>query len=262
MAEEQTNASTVFGALDENDRVAFMVENHLQYNSSSGSEVDKAETEDDKAAIRDRRRRHREMIEARRAERRAAKGKPPRKQRGHKEEEEDGSDRGEGKGGRRGKGGKDSGSDDEGEKRGGGRGGKGKENRRGDNDKEEGQQGGGEQTPRRQHQQTPRNNRQDQAIRLVSDNRPNSSWQAGPMNVASTLPRSEEDLKIWFDKLDADGSGAIEKHEFKKLYESMEHFGAPVNSKRLDEKMAKMTRVDGRLTFDEFVILIMEFVKA
>mmetsp|Transcript_46860 Transcript_46860/g.54305 ORF Transcript_46860/g.54305 Transcript_46860/m.54305 type:complete len:169 (+) Transcript_46860:57-563(+) len=99
--------------------------------------------------------------------------------------------------------------------------------------------------------------------RLVKDNNQMLEDHRGyPMFVPTTLPRTEEDIKLWFDSLDEEKSGTISKESFRKnVFGVLEDFGAPLRPQQLEEQLAKMKSVEDRLTFHEFMVLVLHYVK-
>jgi hypothetical protein len=71
----------------------------------------------------------------------------------------------------------------------------------------------------------------------------------------TNLPENQWELHIQesFRKFDSDGSGFLEKEELRLMIES---YGVHVTDKGLDHLMATMNLSDGKLSYDEFKLLV------
>lgn len=105
--------------------------------------------------------------------------------------------------------------------------------------------------------------RADEAVRLVRDNNQMLEDHPGShLFVPTTLPRTEEDIKLWFDSLDTEKSGTISKDLFRtNVFGALEDFGAPLRPQQLEEQLAKMKTVENGLTFHEFMVLVLQYVR-
>ena len=74
---------------------------------------------------------------------------------------------------------------------------------------------------------------------------------------------SDEYLKELFAYFDQDGSGEIDKAEFRKVFcESFDNYGAPMTEKDADRYFVKLDKNNnGKLNFDEFAVLMLSRLK-
>ena len=70
-------------------------------------------------------------------------------------------------------------------------------------------------------------------------------------------------LKEIFDYFDKDGSGALDKAEFKVVYQaSFDNYGAPMTDKDVTRMFEKLDRDNsGSLSYDEFCVLMLSRMK-
>lgn len=76
-------------------------------------------------------------------------------------------------------------------------------------------------------------------------------------NNSCFLPVTEDQLRRKFAELDVDGSGFLDKKEFKALYLTFPNYGVPGNDKVVDALFTKYSGADGKLSFDEFSVLML-----
>ncbi|KPI87543.1 hypothetical protein ABL78_3386 [Leptomonas seymouri] len=85
----------------------------------------------------------------------------------------------------------------------------------------------------------------------------------GVKSVLNTtgMPIKEDDLREWFNELDAEGRGALSLEDFQRSMESLERdFGVTedyVTLQRAGEQLA----YDGRLSFEAFAYLVLRFAR-
>ena len=74
---------------------------------------------------------------------------------------------------------------------------------------------------------------------------------------------SEKHMRELFDYFDTDHSGFLNKSEIRSVIaESFENYGAPVDDRDLDRTFAKFDKDrSGKITFDEFCVLILSRLK-
>jgi hypothetical protein len=72
------------------------------------------------------------------------------------------------------------------------------------------------------------------------------------------LPIEDDELRLLFDSYDRDKSGFISKDEFKATYRSFESYGLEMSDKELDALFVKYDNGDGKLTYNEFAILMLK----
>lgn len=77
------------------------------------------------------------------------------------------------------------------------------------------------------------------------------------VNDVSGVPISEAQLWNEFVKYDKDGSGWLDRNEFKKIYLSMENFGLEPLPHEVDRLFSKYGGADNKISFEEFSILML-----
>ena len=98
--------------------------------------------------------------------------------------------------------------------------------------------------------------KQRDALENVMGERPRS---ANP-RLAPQSALSQE-LRLMFEKYDRDKQGTLDKNEFKKLYRSLEDYGCPPSERQIDRLFNMYSGKDGKLSFDEFAILMLRRMK-
>lgn len=81
-----------------------------------------------------------------------------------------------------------------------------------------------------------------------------------PFKNTAGVPVVDEELKMLFDTYDSDGSGFIDREEFKNEYRSFENFGLEMTDKELDNLFDRYDfqgKKDGKLSFPEFAMLML-----
>ena len=71
---------------------------------------------------------------------------------------------------------------------------------------------------------------------------------------------TDDQLRREFNKLDVNGDGTLDAEEFKGIYACLEQFGVELTQQDLDVAVRKHGAVKGRVTFDQFCVLILAFV--
>lgn len=69
--------------------------------------------------------------------------------------------------------------------------------------------------------------------------------------------------QLWhqFCQYDVDGNGVLDKGEFRNAYRLLEWNGLQPSEKELDETFSKFNGADGKLSFDEFCVLMLRHAK-
>lgn len=102
--------------------------------------------------------------------------------------------------------------------------------------------------------------RADEALRLVRDNNAIVEHRKGDRLVVTTsLPRSREDIREWFEVLaeSTDADATLSKETFRSMYlNSLEDFGVPNLEKTIDRRLAALNPNEDRPTFDQFHSLV------
>jgi hypothetical protein len=105
--------------------------------------------------------------------------------------------------------------------------------------------------------------RAHEALRLVHDDNTISETHKGSaMVVASAVPRTNDDTRVWFQSLTGsdDPAATLSKDAFRNMYLSLDTFGVPPRTKWLDEHIAGVSSSGDQLTFDEFCRLVAPLV--
>lgn len=97
--------------------------------------------------------------------------------------------------------------------------------------------------------------RAHEALRLVhDDNTISDTYKGQRMIVASAVPRTDEDVRLWFQSLvgSDDPESTLEKDAFRRAYLSLDSFGVPPRVKWLEEQLGKIKTADDRIAFSDF----------
>jgi Ca2+-binding EF-hand superfamily protein len=82
------------------------------------------------------------------------------------------------------------------------------------------------------------------------------------IELMGVRPTSDErELRRYFELLDKDNTGALDRDEFKAVFASFEDFGLAPTSRQIDTLFNRYdTRRDGSLDFGEFCLLMIHRV--
>ena len=86
--------------------------------------------------------------------------------------------------------------------------------------------------------------------------KPEGSTRRRPNRVTGVAVE-EDELRDEFDRYDVDKNGFLSFAEFKKAYKNMETYGVPMSDAQMDKLFAPFAHADGKLSFDEFCILML-----
>lgn len=111
-------------------------------------------------------------------------------------------------------------------------------------------------TEQAQQETTPQRSSAGKTVAVVADdNDPNAG---SPIkNDISGVAISEQQLRREFNKYDREGSGQLDKNEFKRIYLSLEHYGLPPTEAEVTRLFSKYSK-DEKMSFDEFCIVMLQ----
>ena len=68
----------------------------------------------------------------------------------------------------------------------------------------------------------------------------------------------DDELIAEFRRFDRDHTGSLDAAEFKKAYAALEWFGKPPSDAEVDAAFRRCCRDDGRVSFEEFSVLMLQ----